>query len=206
MGGGRRADARAPGVGGGAAADDYDEAAERAAEPLLHAAIEASGLQQEAARRFGAQGEGAIAGRWLEYSVTSLDEHHRFRYSRLACDRGADGERAAAALIMGTTPHPETRDAGAPHCLPCLHTALPAAPPCTAGLTVLTGLSLFCWLVHFLFLYVPLMFFFWTLSPWTATIVLRVNGSVEHEGLVPCLHGWLVTWCFRGRCRTRLKR
>ena len=77
-------------------------AAEREAEPMLHAAIEASGLQQEAARRFGAQGEGAIAGRWLEYAVASLDEHHRFRYARLTCDRGVDGERAAAAQIMGT--------------------------------------------------------------------------------------------------------
>ena len=98
IGGVGGADARAPGAGG---ADD--EAAERAAEPLLHAAIEASGLQQEAARRFGAQGEGAIAGRWLEYAVASLDEHHRFRYARLTCDRGADGESAAAALIMGTS-------------------------------------------------------------------------------------------------------
>ena len=52
---------------------------------MLRAAIEALGLQQEAAKRFGAQGEGAIAGRWVEYQVERLDAHHRFRFSRLAC-------------------------------------------------------------------------------------------------------------------------
>ena len=50
--------------------------------------IEALGLQQEAAKRFGSQGEGAIAGRWAEYAVSAIDAHHRFRYSRLACGGG----------------------------------------------------------------------------------------------------------------------
>ena len=53
--------------------------------PTLQAAISALGLQEQAARRFGSQGEGAIAGRWVEYSVGSLEAHDRFRFSRLVC-------------------------------------------------------------------------------------------------------------------------
>ena len=46
---------------------------------------------------FGAQGEGAIAGRYDEYMVPTLSEHDRFLYSRFACASGAAaGEDEAA--------------------------------------------------------------------------------------------------------------
>jgi len=81
-------DGRAGAASSSAAAAAAAAAADEAAKPMLHAAIEALGLQQEAAKRFGSQGEGAIAGRWAEYAVSSIDAHHRFRYSRLACGGG----------------------------------------------------------------------------------------------------------------------
>ena len=57
-------------------------------DPYLRAAVSATGLQLQAAQRFGAQGEGAIAGRWFEYRVSDLGEHRRFRFSRLQCNTG----------------------------------------------------------------------------------------------------------------------
>ena len=50
-----------------------------------------AGLMREEGRlasEFGAQGEGAIAGRWFEYRVSDLGEHRRFRFSRLQCAAG----------------------------------------------------------------------------------------------------------------------
>jgi hypothetical protein len=45
---------------------------------------------------FGAQGEGAFAGRYDEYMVPTLSEHDRFLYSRFACTGGAEAREAAA--------------------------------------------------------------------------------------------------------------